>query len=144
MEHNIMKSKKVLFVDDQKDLLDILGVALEDEPYTCLFATSGIQALEILSQHNVQVIVTDMRMPEMDGLSLLKLVRKQYPNVVRIVLSGHIQIPILLTAINEGNIYKFITKPWRMDEDFKPLILEAIELYDKIAAVNAGQAIEVF
>ena len=133
------KSKKVLFVDDEENLLDILRMGLQDEPYLCLFAASGSQALGMLSRHKVQVIVTDMRMPEMNGLMLLKEVRRQYPDIVRLVLSGHVQIPTLLTAINEGNIYKFITKPWQMEEELKPLIREALEHYDKVNAVKADQ-----
>jgi two-component system response regulator HupR/HoxA len=60
-----------------------------------------------------------MRMPEMSGLELLGIVKEKYPNIVRLVLSGHTQINTLLTAINQGEIFKFITKPWKLEEEFK-------------------------
>jgi two-component system response regulator HupR/HoxA len=132
-----MKSKTVLFVDDEGLLLSTLKLGLEDEPYRCLFATSGAQALELLSQYKVHVIVTDMRMPEMSGLDLLKIIRQKYPNIVRMVLSGYTQVTTLLTAINEGQIYKYITKPWELENEFKPQILAALEYYDRTNGVKA-------
>ena len=71
-----------------------------------------------------------MRMPEMGGLDLLRIVKKRYPDIVRIVLSGYTQVTTLLTAINQGEIYKYITKPWELEEDFKPAIRQAVEYYN--------------
>lgn len=101
-----------------------------DEPYNTLFASSGKEALEILKQKEVHIIVTDMRMPEMSGLDLLRTVKQEYPHIVRMVLSGYTQVTTLLTAINQGEIFKFITKPWQLEEEFKPAIREAVEYYD--------------
>jgi DNA-binding NtrC family response regulator len=126
-----MGLKTVLFVDDEERLLNSLKRGLIDEPYKCLFANSGPQALEVLSKNPVQVIVTDMRMPEMNGLELLRLVREKYPDIIRIVLSGYTQITTLLTAINEGHIYKYITKPWKLEEEFKPQIRAALEYWEQ-------------
>jgi two-component system, NtrC family, response regulator HupR/HoxA len=126
-----MKSKKVLFVDDEEYLLASLKIGLMDEPYKCLFANSGSEALKVLSATRVHLIVTDMRMPGMSGLELLRIVREKYPNVIRIVLSGYTQITTLLTAINDGHIYKYIPKPWKLEEEFKPSIRDALEYYDK-------------
>jgi two-component system response regulator HupR/HoxA len=134
-----MKSQKVLFVDDEENLLDILRLGLQDEPYLCLFATSGSQALEMLGRHKVQVIVTDMRMPGMNGLELLRIVREKYPSIVRIVLSGYTQSSTLLTVINEGHAYKYITKPWMLEEELKPRIREALEHYDWIITHKKNQ-----
>jgi DNA-binding NtrC family response regulator len=126
-----MELKTVLFVDDEERLLNSLKRGLIDESYKCLFANSGPEALELLSKNKVQVIVTDMRMPEMNGLELLRLVREKYPDIIRIVLSGYTQITTLLTAINEGHIYKYITKPWKLEEEFKPQIRAALEYYEQ-------------
>jgi two-component system, NtrC family, response regulator HupR/HoxA len=126
-----METKTVLFVDDEERLLTSLKRGLMDEPYKCLFANSGPHALEVLSKNKVHVIITDMRMPEMNGLELLRIVREKYPDIIRIVLSGYTQITTLLTAINEGHIYKYITKPWKLEEEFKPQIREALAYYDK-------------
>ncbi len=136
-----MEKKTVLFVDDEEKLLKSLKRGLLDEPYNTLFATSGKKALEILEHNEVHVLITDMRMPEMGGLELLKIVKEQYPHIVRMVLSGYTQVTTLLTAINQGEIYKYITKPWKLGEEFKPAVREAIEYYEaknaeKVQAVN--------
>ena len=125
-----MEKRTVLFVDDEEKLLRSLKRGLLDEPYKTLFANSGEEALEVLKNNEVHVLVTDMRMPEMSGLELLRIVKEEYPHIVRMVLSGYTQITTLLTAINQGEIYKFITKPWKLEEEFKPAVRQAIEYYD--------------
>jgi len=125
-----MEKKTVLFVDDEEKVLASLKRGLLDEPYETLFASSAKEALEILQKSPVHVIVTDMRMPEMGGLQLLMTVKEKYPNVIRMVLSGYTQVSTLLTAINQGEIFRFITKPWKLEEDFRPAVRKAIEYYD--------------
>ena len=125
-----MEKRTVLFVDDEEKILNSLKRGLLDEPYNTLFATSGKEAIEILQREEVHIIVTDMRMPEMSGLELLRIVKKDYPSIVRMVLSGYTQVTTLLTAINQGEIFKFITKPWQLEEEFKPAIREAVEYYE--------------
>lgn len=70
----------------------------------------------MLQQQPVQVVVSDQRMPEMTGTEFLSLVRKRYPNTIRVVLSGYADAAAILESINEGNIYRFLTKPWVEDE----------------------------
>ncbi|MBL7152330.1 MAG: response regulator [Phycisphaerae bacterium] len=125
-----MEKRTVLFVDDEERLLRSLKTGLLDEPYNSIFAESGKKALEVLKSNDVQVLVTDMRMPEMNGLELLRIVKQEYPNIIRMVLSGYTQITTLLTAINQGEVYRFITKPWKLEEDFKPAIRQALEHYN--------------
>ena len=125
-----MEKRTVLFVDDEARVLSCLKGGLLDEPYKTLFAGSGKEALEILEQNEVQVIVTDMRMPDMGGLELLKIVKKDYHHIIRMVLSGNADIQTLLTAINQGEIFRFITKPWDFKKEFKPAVREAIEYYN--------------
>jgi len=125
-----MEKRTVLFVDDEEKILRSLKRGLLDEPYNTLFASSGKEAIEILKQKEVHIIVTDMRMPEMSGLELLRTVKQEYPHIVRMVLSGYTQVTTLLTAINQGEIFKFITKPWQLEEEFKPAIREAVEYYE--------------
>ena len=124
-----MEKPTILFVDDQEVTLAALKRAFLDEPYEKIFLHSGSEALEILEKQQVHVIVTDLGMPEMDGRQLLKIVKEKYPNTVRIVLSGQTDITTLLTAVNEGKVYKFIAKPWKLEEEFKPAIREAIEYH---------------
>ncbi len=137
-----MEKRAVLFVDDEEKLLKSLERGLLDEPYDTLFANSGKEALEILEHNEVHVLVTDMRMPEMGGLELLKIVKEQYPHIIRMVLSGYTQVTTLLTAINQGEIYKYITKPWKLEEEFKPSIREAIEFYETKSAETVQAANE--
>lgn len=125
-----MEKRTVLFVDDEEKIISSLKRGLLDEPYKKLFASSGKEALEILQKNEVHVLVADMRMPEMIGLELLRIVKREYPHIVRMVLSGYTQITTLLTAINQGEVYKFITKPWKLEEEFKPSIRQAIEYYN--------------
>jgi two-component system response regulator HupR/HoxA len=125
-----MEKRTVLFVDDEDKILSSLKRGLLDEPYETLFANSGKEALEILKQKKVHVLVTDMRMPEMLGIELLRIVKDKYPNIVRMVLSGYTEVTTLLTTINQGEIYKYITKPWKLEEEFKPAIRQAVEYYN--------------
>lgn len=125
-----MEKRTVLFVDDEEKILTSLKRSLLDEPYETIFASSGKEALEILQQSQVHVIVTDMRMPEMDGLELLKTVKEEYPHIIRMVLSGYADTNTLLVAINQGEIFRFIPKPWKSNEEFKTIIRQAIEFYD--------------
>ncbi len=122
-----LADESVLFVDDEESILNALRRELIDEEYRCLFALSGNQALNIMEQENVSVIISDMKMPEMDGLRLLKLVKEKYPTSVRVVLSGYTQIPQILVMINQAEIFKFITKPW--GSELKSVIHEAINYH---------------
>jgi two-component system, NtrC family, response regulator HupR/HoxA len=125
-----MEKRTVLFVDDEEKILTSLKRGLLDEPYNTLFANSGKEALEVLEKKEVHVIVTDMRMPEMGGLELLKAVKEKHPTIVRMVLSGYTQVSTVLTAINQGEIFRFITKPWNLEDEFKPAIQEAVDYYN--------------
>jgi DNA-binding NtrC family response regulator len=119
----------ILFVDDEVRLLRSIERGLLDEPYKLLFAESGKEALKLLEENEVHIIVTDMRMPEMSGLDLLRIVKEKYPHIVRIVLSGYTQVTTLLTAINQGEIFRFITKPWKMEDEFKCALKQAVEYH---------------
>ena len=124
------EKRMVLFVDDEEKILKGLQWGLIDEPYESLFATRAKQALHLLEKHDIHVICTDMRMPEMNGLELLKIVKQRHPHVVRLILSAYAQVGTLLQAINQGEIFRFITKPWKMEGEFKPFINQAIEYYN--------------
>ena len=125
-----MEKRTILFVDDEEKVLRSLERGLLDEPYNKLFAKSGREALEFLQREEVHVIVVDMRMPEMNGLELLRIVKKEYPNIIRIVLSAYTQVTTFLTAINQGEIFRYITKPWKIEREFKPAIRQAIDYYN--------------
>ena len=123
----VEKKDIVLFVDDELPILNAIRRAIMDEPFTALFANSGKDALEMFIQHDISVIVTDMRMPGMDGLTLLKHVREISPKTTRVVLSGYTQLSQVLAAVNHGEIFQFISKPWEMEEDLLMVVRRAIE-----------------
>jgi len=125
-----MEKRAVLFVDDEVNILNSLRRGLIDEEYECLFANSGKEALDILGNKEISVLVTDMKMPEMDGLTLLKIVKEKYPQTVRIVLSGYTQLQQILATVNQVDIFKFITKPWKMEDEFKHIIRQALDYYN--------------
>jgi CheY-like chemotaxis protein len=125
-----MSRGKVLFVDDEENILNALRRGLIDADYECFFVGNGMEALEIIKNNVISVIVTDMRMPKMDGLTLLKEVKAISPDTVRIVLSGYTQLQQILATINQADIFKFITKPWDMDEEFRVVIDQALDYYN--------------
>jgi len=125
-----MRKRTVLFVDDDEKVLKSIERSLIDETYTTLFVTGGKDALEIIKQQQVHILVTDIHMPGMDGLEFLKIVREKYPDIVRIVLSGNTRISALLDAVNDVDVFKFLTKPCKFEETLKPAILEALDHYD--------------
>ncbi|MCA9039694.1 MAG: response regulator [Planctomycetaceae bacterium] len=109
-------TEKILFVDDEENVLRSLKRMLRRENYEILTASSGEEGLRLLKQHKVQVVVSDQRMPEMTGTEFLSQVRKLYPDTIRVVLSGYADAAAILTSINEGNIFRFLTKPWIEEE----------------------------
>ena len=125
-----MENRSVLFIDDEEKVLKSIERCLLDESYRKYFAKSGQEALEILQREEVHVIVVDMVMPGMDGLELLEIVKKQYPNIIIMVLSGYSQPVKTMMAMCEVGIYRFINKPWTYDDDFKAIIRQAINNYD--------------
>ena len=125
-----MDKRTVLFVDDEEKILNSLKRGLVDEPYSTMFANSSKEALEIIKQNDVHVLITDMCMPEIGGLELIRTVKERYPHIIRMVLSGYAEINTLLSAINQGEIFRFISKPWDFDEELKNTIHQAIEFYD--------------
>ena len=120
----------VLFVDDESHILAAIRRAVIDESFEALFAGSAQEALKIIEERAVSVIVTDMRMPVMDGLTLLKIVRERQPKIIRMVLSGYTQLSQVLATINQGEVFQFISKPWQMEEELLSAVRQAIERFN--------------
>jgi len=141
----------VLFVDDEDSILRSLNRLFRKEGYDIHLACGGEEALKILEKTHIDVVVSDQRMPHMTGIELLKQVKARWPETVRIILSGYTEIEDLLDAINDGEVYRFITKPWN-DEAFKALLRNSIEksrilngfsrLVDKLRQVGGGHEIQ--
>jgi len=127
----IAKKRTVLFVDDDEIVVMSLQRGLLDESYTKLFAKSGEEALEVLQREEVHVIVTDMCMPEMTGLELLRTVRKDYPHIIGIMLSGYEHDATIQKALGQGEFFRSIRKPWKIGGvDFGKVVRKAIDHYD--------------
>lgn len=107
-----MKQWSVLFVDDEANVLNALRRALRKENYQQYFAQGPEEGLEILNEHSVDVIVSDHLMPAMNGLTFLKRVKELYPGVIRIILTGNADLEMAIEAINDGEVFRFLTKPW--------------------------------
>ncbi|ADL50730.1 response regulator [Clostridium cellulovorans] len=125
-------SHSILFVDDQEDVLTLINRILKDEKYNKFFAKNVLEAMEIVNKEKIDVIVTDMIMPNVSGLQLLELIKSTHPHIVRVVLSGYSQVPSILDAINKGDIFRYITKPWKVNDQGKMILREAIEYSDYI------------
>lgn len=123
------KKLKILVVDDEPDNLDLLYRTFRRD-FHVLKADSGVNALEVLSvEGEVAVIISDQRMPEMKGTEFLSKTVPQFPDTVRIILTGFTDIEDLVEAINAGQVYKYITKPWDPGE-LKAVVQRAAETYD--------------
>ena len=107
---------KLLLVDDEEPILNSLRRLLRGQPYEVLLATSGAQALEIMAQQPIDLVMSDARMPNMDGATLLAHVHQRYPDTLRIMLTGYADPSAIIKAINEGQIHRYISKPWHDEE----------------------------
>jgi len=141
---------KILCVDDERNVLRALERIFLDDDYEIVLAGSGDEGLKIMEDSGpFQVVISDYRMPVMNGVEFLKAVYERWPDSVRIVLSGYADAGAIVSAINEGHIYKFIPKPWN-DDELRVTIHNCLErffllknnreLLDELAAAN--QALE--
>lgn len=117
-------TRTLLLVDDEEHILASLKRMLRRDGYTVVTAPSGQEGLTVLATTPVDVIVSDQRMPGMSGVEFLRQAKAAYPHTVRMVLSGYTDLQSVTDAINEGAIYKFLTKPWD-DEHLRANIAEA-------------------
>lgn len=106
----------LLLVDDEPEILESLRRALRADGYELLTTTSPTEAIAILANRHVDILVTDLRMPDMSGLELVTHVRRNHPDVVRVLLTGFATLDSALEAINEGAVGRYLTKPWDNDE----------------------------
>jgi len=118
----------ILVVDDEPHVISALMRGLDEEPYQITGAPGGKEALKLMARHRFKVVISDERMPGMDGAELLGLVKELYPETVRIMLTGHASIEATMRAVNSGEIYRFFTKPWN-DTELKLALRSALEKY---------------
>lgn len=116
----------ILCVDDEANILSALKRLFRPHGYQVLTATSGQEGLVILEKEHVDLVISDMRMPEMNGAQFLEQVKARWPNTVRLLLTGYAEMSATVDAINKGGIYRYISKPWE-DTDMVILVKEALE-----------------
>lgn len=116
----------ILFVDDEANILSSLKRLFRPAGYRIFIAESGAQGLEILARESVDLVVSDMRMPEMNGAQFLEKVRVQWPETVRILLTGYAELGSTIDAINKGQIYRYVSKPWE-DNDITLTVKHALQ-----------------
>ncbi len=124
-----MSNDQILFVDDEDKVLAALNRELQEEGYEIFLANSGEAAMQLLERNPCKVIVADIKMPLMNGFELLDMVNEFYPDTIRIVLSGHADLNLILGEVNKRGIDRYLTKPWEPDE-LKMILRQAIELFN--------------
>lgn len=125
-ESGELRQPTVLCVDDEPNILSALKRLFRPHGYRVLLADSGAAGLALLGQESVDLVISDMRMPEMDGAQFLEHVRGRWPDTIRLLLTGYSDIASILAAINRGEIYRYITKPWD-DNDIVLVVRHALE-----------------
>lgn len=134
----------LLCVDDEPNILSALKRLFRPHGYTILTATSGKEGLALLESEHVDLVISDMRMPEMNGAQFLEQVKTRKPDTVRLLLTGYAEMAATVDAINKGGIYRYISKPWE-DTAMVDLVREALERLNlerdkrRLEAVNLKQ-----
>lgn len=141
----VLATRTVLLVDDEENILSALKRLLQRDGYRILTAGGGLEGLAMLASEPVDVIISDRRIPQMAGVEFLRQVKPLYPDTVHMVLSGYTELQSITNDINEGAIYRFLTKPW--DDDLlrghivdasrsKEMVVEHKRLSQELALAN--------
>ncbi len=138
-----MASEKptILLVDDEKLVLNALYRALESPEWNLSTAESGVQALKIIEEQPIALVISDQRMPGMTGLELLNEIRRRSPETVRIILTGFAEMEVIIKAINQGEVFRFFTKPWDRQELLQTIrmVLERRRQNGELLAAYSGR-----
>ncbi|MGC1390923.1 MAG: SpoIIE family protein phosphatase [Bacteroidales bacterium] len=117
----------ILYVDDEIDNLTVFNSAFRRH-FKIHLASSAIEGLEIMKKNEIQLVISDQRMPEMTGTEFLEMIIPDYPDCIRVILTGFSDINAVIQAINNGRVYRYVTKPWDKEE-MKIMIDNALETY---------------
>ena len=123
-----IEKPKIMFVDDEQNILNAIKRLMRKEGYEVFTTIEPSEALGWAQEHTFALIVSDQRMPIMEGTELLSLIREVAPETVRVILTGYADIEAAIKAINNGAVYRFLTKPWE-DQDLKVAIRQAVDQY---------------
>ena len=131
------KKYTLLLVDDEKNILRSLRRLLHREDYQILLAQNGKEGLELLANNKVDLVMSDMRMPEMNGAVFLKKVHALYPNTIRLILTGYAERETVQRAFSEAEAHEMISKPWD-DDELKKILRESLSQIDEQENQNTG------
>jgi HD-like signal output (HDOD) protein len=125
--------ESILIIDDEAQILRLFQRVFMGSPYTVHYRESANEALDFLSRHSVDIIITDVRMPVMDGLELLRIVKEKYPKILRVVLSGYTDMKLVFNALEENLAKTYWIKPWNNDDFMLSIqkLSEMNDLFDK-------------
>jgi len=104
--------RTILVVDDEEQVRTALASLLEREGYTVITAEGPTEGLEILRQQAIKLVISDHNMPDMSGIEFFRLIRERHPHICRIMLTGDPERETIIRAVNEGEVYRFLSKPW--------------------------------
>jgi DNA-binding NtrC family response regulator len=121
----------ILLVDDEQSIVAALRRTLRGRGYRIVSSTDPHRALEMLATEPIDLVISDIDMPEMSGVELVARVRKTYPEVVRILLTGRGTLEGALRAINDGEVHRFLTKPWS-DDELRATVAQALERLEEL------------
>ncbi len=121
-----MQKPKIAFIDDEPRILRSLKMHFR-QSHDVFITTDAIELMEYISANEVQVVVSDQRMPDKQGTEVLRDIKSASPNTIRILLTGYADLNAVIDSVNEGEIYRYITKPWQNDE-LKKTINKATEI----------------
>lgn len=127
----------VLVVDDEAEVVETLKRNLRNEPYDVIGTTSPREALALVDRGGIDLVIADIDMPEMNGLSLVARLQGSHPNVVRILLTGDASLESAMTAINEGEVFRYLTKPWNTTE-LRDVVRSAFERMTELRRASAA------
>jgi len=131
----------ILFIDDESGVLEALEWTFADEPCGCLTCKTPVEALRLMEEIDFAVVVSDQRMPDMDGTEFLEKIKHQWPATIRILMTAYQEMDIVLDAINKGHVYNLIFKPWD-ETELKRVIKTAVDDYKLRNTSNGSEQLK--
>lgn len=126
-----LPSRPILVVDDEPEMLRSLRSLLRME-FTVFTAGSAKEGARVLQEETIHIVMTDQCMPEMTGVEFLKQIKCRHPEAIRVIFTGYADVNAVIDAINMGNVYRYVSKPWDPDQ-LITLLREAGDRYDVLA-----------
>jgi two-component system, probable response regulator PhcQ len=127
----------VLVLDDEGNILSSLKRVFFEEPFDVVTTAHPFEAMQLIAEKKIKVVITDQRMPMVSGIQFLKEVRENFPDTIRILLTGYADNQVAQEAVSVGQVYRFFTKPWDPQE-MRNAVRQGIQLYDMVAENRAA------